>query len=90
MTKLPHAESAESIAVREMMTPVLHEALEKAIEGLSSRQRTIFTAHFLDGAPYAQLANEFGITEKNVGNIINNAKSRLRSVTSLRQYLDMI
>jgi len=90
MAKLPYVESAETTAIRDLMTPLLRQDLDHAIEGLSEKERGIFTSHFLDGVPYADLAREWGVKEKRVGRIIANAKNHLQGVTSLRQYLDMI
>lgn len=85
-----HAESAETMAIRNVMTPELRHDLERALATLSERQRDIFLSHFIDGVSYADLAIRWMIDEKRARAIANIAKSHLRSVTSLRQYLDMI
>jgi len=83
-------ENTEETAIRNLMTPELHESLDNALKTLSEREREIFTSHFLDGTTYFDLSLEYGIPEKRIGRIVQNAKSGLRGVTSLRQYLDMI
>ncbi len=85
-----HAESAETIALRNLMTPELRHDLERALAMLSERQRDIFYSHFIDEVSYADLGVRWGIDKKRARAIANIAKSHLRSVTSLRQYLDMI
>lgn len=82
-------ENTEQIAIRDLMTPVLQETLDKALNTLTERQRSLFTAHFLDGKTYFDLSLKYGIPEKSVGRIVNRARRGLKKVTSLREFLDI-
>lgn len=83
-------EDTEATALRNVITPKLHDDLDRALGTLPERRRDIFLAHFLDGVPYSDLSLQYGVTEKRIGAIVSSTRRRLQDVTSLRQYLDMI
>ena len=83
-------ENTEREALDRVMTPALRADLDRALDSLSERRRDIFVSHFVDHVPYRELSIHYGITEKRAEQIARSAQTQLKSVTSLRQYLDMI
>jgi len=83
-------ENTEAMAFRDLMTPKLHDDLDRALTMLSPLRREVFIAHFVDGVPYEKLSRDFGKTEKRIRSIASSARNQLQNVTSLRQYLDML
>lgn len=62
----------------EAWTAITAEQLESAVGSIDAHYQTVYRLHHLEGASYAQMAEQLGIPVRTVGTRLHRARGRIR------------
>ena len=72
------APAPETEASEEVWSGISPEQLQAAVESIDPHYRTVYKLHHVDGASYAQMAEQLKIPVRTVGTRLHRARGRIR------------